>query len=88
MLSEVLPWLQGRISELALFADDKVFEQEKVRLLFWYEFSFVSFFFFFNVSLPISNGFWRYILWFSSTVSQPHKKGHLKVMKGSTSEVF
>ena len=43
MLSEVLPWLQSRISELALFADDMLFEQEKVRLLFWYEFSFVFF---------------------------------------------
>ena len=56
--------------------------------LVWIFLFLVFFFFFFNVSLPISNGFWRYILWFSSNVSQPHKKGHLKVMKGSTSEVF
>ena len=44
MVSGVLPWLQSRISELALFADDMLFEQEKVCLLFLYEFSFVRLF--------------------------------------------
>lgn len=82
----VLPWLQSRISELALFADDMLLSRRKFTCFFLYEFSLVCLFVCFNVSLPISNGSWQYILWFSTTVSQPHKKGHLKVMKGSIIE--
>lgn len=70
----VLPELQSSISELDPFADDMLCELEKVCLLFLYELS--CGFFSSNVSLPTSKCYWQYISWFSTTVSQSHKKGY------------